>query len=36
MASPMTSSHLPLSDLYKGQIQGHSRVEDLCLLKEQS
>ncbi len=37
---PMTSSHLTLNDLkgqiQKGQIQGHSDFEGLCLLKEPS
>ncbi len=35
MESPVTSSHLTLSDL-KGQIQGHSDFEALYLLNEQS
>ncbi len=33
--SPMTSSHLTLSDL-EGQIQGHSNVESLYLVRELS
>ena len=35
MASPMTSSHLTLSDL-ESQVQGHSDFEALYLVKEQS
>ncbi len=34
MGSPMTLSHLTLSDL-KGQIQGHSDFEPLYLVKQQ-
>ncbi len=36
MVSPMTSSHLTLSDLERSNSKGHSDVEALYLVKEQS